>query len=183
MLDSAIIVLMGGFALLAIHTRLLRLAVIHLAVLSLLGAFLYLRSAAPELAIAEAAIGSGLVSLLYLVALKRNRVYTIGVVVSGQSDRLVDNYIRHVERSRALKDLRNFFVVREYEVQVVYVPDALEEALERSAYDLVLHEDESGLSAFTDDESYIMLELEVMFQMRGSTSALHFVRYRKGETS
>ncbi len=177
MINAVILLLMGLFALLTIHSRLLRMAIIYQAVFSLLGAFLYLRYAAPELAIAEAAIGSGLVALLYLAALKRNRVYTIGVISNQGADYLRDRTIQHIERSRALREIRNFFVVREFEVQTVFIPEALEEALRSPAYDLVLQVDAEGIAAFTDDESTIMLELELMFQMHRTESSLRFVRY------
>jgi len=177
MTDAAILITMGVFALLAIHNRSLRQAIIHLAVFSLLAAFLYLRYAAPELAIAEAAIGSGLVTLLYLAALKRNRVFTIGVVTGRNPERVRDTYIRHIEQSRALRELRDFFAARELEVQTVFVPDTLTSALHNPDYDLVLQEDNDGIAAFTDDDSTVMLELEMMLRMRGSDSALRFVRY------
>ncbi|TVR05012.1 MAG: DUF4040 domain-containing protein [Spirochaetaceae bacterium] len=177
MVEVAVIVLMGIFAILAIQSRFLRLSVIYLAVFSLLGAFLYLLYAAPELAIAEAVIGSGLVTLLYLAALKRTRVYTVGVVSDAHRNHITDSYIEHVERSKALREIRRFFRRREFEVQVVYVSVSLEDALVDDAYDLVIAEDEQGLAAFTDDESYVMLELEMMFQMHGTESEMRFVRY------
>ena len=176
MIDAVILLIMMVFAVLAFHTRLLRIAIIYLAVISLLAALVYLRNAAPELAIAEAAIGSGLVALLYLASLKRNRVYTLAVVSEGDRDRLADHYMRRIERSPALKRIHNFFVIREFEVQVVFVPESLEEALRSDAYDLVIREDEEGLSAYMDDEDYIMLELEMMFQMQGAEAELRFVR-------
>lgn len=176
MIDTIILLIMIVLAVLTFHTRLLRTAIIYLSVISLLAAAIYLRSAAPELAIAEAAIGSGLVALLYLAALKRNRVYTLAVVAEGRHERLIDPYIRHIERSRALKKIRHFFVIREFEVQVVFVPESLEEALQNSAYDLVLREDEQGIAAFVDDDNYIMLELEMMLQMQGAESDLRFIR-------
>lgn len=176
MIDHVILLIMMLFAVMAFHTRLLRIAVIYMAVISLLAALIYLRNAAPELAIAEAAIGSGLVALLYLASLKRNRVYTVAVVADGSRDRLSDHYIQHVERSRALRRIRHFFVIREFEVQVVFVPDTLEQTLQNDAYDLVIREDEQGLSAFMDDEDYIMVELEMVFQMQGAEGDLRFVR-------
>ena len=183
MVEVGTIVLMGLFATLAIQSNLLRLSIIYLAVFSLLSAFLYLLFAAPELAIAEAVIGSGLVTLLYLAALKRNRVYTVAVVSGENRDRLVDSYIEHVERSQALKEIRAFFVRREFEVQVVFVSTSLEDALRDETFDLVIAEDKDGLAAYTDDESYIMLELEMMFQMHGTDSAIRFVRYSPGGVS
>ncbi len=179
MIDSFILMVMCLFALLAIQTRLLRNAIIHLAVVSLLAAFLYMRMAAPELAIAEAVIGSGLVTLLYLAALKRNRVYTIAIVGNGETSRLADRYMHHIERTNALHEIRQFFLVREYEVQVVFIPETLEQALRNEAYDLVIQEDDSGIVAYTDDESYVMMELEMLIQMRGAQSDLRFARYQQ----
>ena len=179
MINGLILLTMCLFALLAIQTRLLRNAIIHLAVLSLLAAFLYLRLAAPELAIAEAVIGSGLVTLLYLAALKRNRVYTVGIVGNGELQHLADPYMYHISKSRAMREIHQFFLVREFELQMVFVPESLEEALRNDAYDLVIQEDSSSIIAYTDDESYIMMELEMLIQMRGAHSGLRFERYQQ----
>ena len=73
MIEVVVVVAMAVFAVLAIHSRLLRNAVIYLAIFSLMAAFLFLLHAAPELAIAEAVMGSGLVTLLYLTALRACR--------------------------------------------------------------------------------------------------------------
>lgn len=177
MIEVGTLLLMGFFAILVIHTNLLRLSIIYLSIFSLLSSFLYLLYAAPELAIAEAAIGSGLVTLLYLAALRRNRVYTVAVVSEERRDHLTDRYLNRVERSQALTEIRTFFIRREYEVQTVFVSETLEEALRDPAYDLVVAEDEDGFATYNDDDSYVMLELELMFQMHGTDSALRFVRY------
>lgn len=177
MIEIGTLLLMGLFAVLVIQSNLLRLSVIYLAIFSLLSSFLYVIYAAPELAIAEAVIGSGLVTLLYLAALKRNRVYTVAVVSDERRDHLTDHYLNHVERSKALTEIREFFVRREYEVQTVFVSETLDEALRDPAYDLVVAEDEEGFATYTDDESYVILELELMFQMHGTDSALRFIRY------
>lgn len=179
MIDAATLILIGVFSFLAIQSRLLLKAVIYLAIASILAALLYLRSGAPELAIAEAAIGSGLVTLLYLAALKRNRVYTIGIACDGQPNRLEDAYILHIEHSQAVREIRNFFVIREFEIQIVFVPESLEEALTQDRYDLVLHEDPNGITAYTEDDSYIMMEFETMMHIRGAASALAFQRYER----
>lgn len=177
MVEIGTLLLMGVFAVLVIHGNLLRLSIIYLAIFSLLSSFLYVIYAAPELAIAEAVIGSGLVTLLYLAALKRNRVYTVAVVSEQRRDHLTDQYISHVEGSKALHEIREFFIRREYEVQTVFVSESLAEALKNTAFDLVVVEDEAGFATYTDDESYVMLELELMFQMHGTDSAIRFIRY------
>ncbi len=181
MIEVGVVLLMGVFAALTIQSSLLRLSIVYLAVFSLLAAFLYLLYAAPELAIAEAVIGSGLVPLLYLAALKQTRVYTIAVVSEGQRDSITDRVIFEVERSKALEEIKAFFERREFEVQVVFVNVALEEALKQEEYDLVVERDEKGIAVYTDEQSYVMVELELMFQMHGTDAALRFIRYSPGE--
>lgn len=177
MLEAGTIILMGVFALLAIHSRLLRLAVVHLAIFSLLAAFLYLLYAAPELAIAEAVIGSGLVTLLYLAALKRNKVYTIAILAEGQRFRLSDAYITYMERTKALREIRHFFELREFEPQIVYSAKTLDEALRDPRFDLIILEEKDGIVAYGSDESFVVEELELMFRIHGTEAGVRFEQY------
>jgi putative multicomponent Na+:H+ antiporter subunit B len=75
--DGVVLLLATVLAGAAIWTRILRHAVIFLGIFSLLCSFLYLYYGAPDVAIAEAVIGSGLVMLLYLTAIKRYRTFGI----------------------------------------------------------------------------------------------------------
>ncbi|TVQ27846.1 MAG: DUF4040 domain-containing protein [Spirochaetaceae bacterium] len=187
MIEVGTLILMGVFAALAIHSPLIRLSVIYLAVFSLLAAFLYVLFAAPELAIAEAVIGSGLVTLLYLAALKRSHVYTIGVVTTSNvvttrnvvmhSGLVSDRYAERIERSKAVQEIRDFFIRREFETQLVFLTVPTGQALLDPAYDLVLAEDGEDLVVYTDEESYVMVELELVFQMHDSMSKVKFIRY------
>jgi len=63
--------LMLGAALFALHTPNLLSAVIAAGVISLLASILYVLLAAPDVAMTEAAIGSGLTTIVFLLALKR----------------------------------------------------------------------------------------------------------------
>ena len=180
MIVSGTLLLMGVFAALAIFSSLLRYAVIYLAVFSLLAAFLYVLLGAPELAIAEAVIGSGLVTLLYLIALKRNHVYTIGVVVPEAEGSITDRHVDRVERSVAMREIRAFFVRREFEAQIIFLSVPLAQALNDPTYDLVIAEEAGGLVAYADEDSYVMVELELMFQMHGTDSAIRFEWYAPG---
>ncbi len=181
MVEVGVILLMAVFALLAIHSTLLRFAVIYLAIFSLLAAFLYLLYAAPELAIAEGVIGSGLVTLLYLSALKRYRVYTIGFIGDGESRQLTDRYISGVEDSAALAKIKDFFQRREFEPQVVFVSRPLEDALSDPHFDLVISETPQGLIIYGPQDSYAVVELELMFRMQGAGAGIEFVRYAREE--
>lgn len=182
MLEAGTIILMGIFAALAIHSRILRLAVIYLAVFSLLAAFLYLLYAAPELAIAEAVIGSGLVTLLYLAALKRNKVYTIAVLTEGQTYRLTDAYINYIENSRAMREIKHFFELREYEPQIVFTEKPLDAALSDPRFDLVVQEEKNGIVAYGSDASYVVEELDLMFRIHGREDGVRLVQYSPEES-
>lgn len=175
MIEIVVVVAMAVFAVLAIHSRLLRNAVIYLAIFSLMAAFLFLLHAAPELAIAEAVMGSGLVTLLYLTALKRYKVFTIAVVTDFEH-RIRDDLISRVQRSDAVQDIRNFLARREREAQIVFVRESRDEAMANPEYDLVLEADGSSLVVHGSQDDYLVVELELMFRMRefGSGMGVRF---------
>ena len=177
MIEGLTMLLMMLFALLAIQTSLIRTAVIYLAAFSVLTAFLYLQFAAPELALAEAAIGSGLVTLLYLASLKRNKVYTIAVLAEGHRYRTTDAYIGYIQRLRAIREIRQFFERRELEPQFIFSEKTLEEALAYPAFDLVIHEEKEQLTAHGSADSFVLEELEMLFQMHGTTQGIEVVRH------
>jgi len=181
MVEVLVLVSMAFFALLAIESKQMRLAIVFLAVFSLLTALVYLLYAAPELAIAEGVIGSGIVTLLYLAALKRNRVYTIGILPMKAQSSLPDRYMQFVEHSSAILDIRKFFRRREIEVQLVFLDSTLDKAKESKFYDLIIEDTAEGLIAYTDDDDYVAVELELMFQLHGSESIIQFSR-QAGET-
>lgn len=181
MVEGLTLCLMILFAILAMRSKMLRTAIIYLAVFSILAAFLYLQFAAPELALAEAAIGSGLVTLLYLASLKRNKVYTIAVLAEGHRYRTTDAYIGYVIRLRAMREIRQFFLRRELEPQVIFSEKSLEEALAYPAFDLVIREEKDHLTAHGPADSFVLEELEMMFQIHGTMQDIEIVRHETVE--
>jgi uncharacterized MnhB-related membrane protein len=177
MLEVGAVLVMLVFAFLAIHAPMIRQAVIYLAVFSLAAAFLYVLYAAPELAVAEAVIGSGLVTLLYLAALKKNREYTIAVLAEGHRYRMSDAYITYLGKTKALQELRHFFELREFEAQLVFTSISLAEAQSDPRYDLILVEEADQLVAWGSTESFVMDELEMVFLMHATDFGIQFHRY------
>ncbi len=167
MLEVGVVVLMGVTALFVIHSRFLRLSVIYFAVFSLLGALLYLLYSAPELAIAEAVIGSGLLTLLYLTAIKRYLVYSV-CVVSSEREGKRDRRVRQVRKNRVVRDIRQFCLRREFETQLVFSSEPLERAVRSARYNLVVRVDEEQVTIYGSPEDSLVLELKVMFEMRGA---------------
>ncbi len=84
-----VLILMIIFAIASIQSESLRHSVIYLCVFSLLCSFAYALYQAPDVAIAEAAIGCTLSTVLYLVAIKKYRVFR--VYYSNQVDILEKN--------------------------------------------------------------------------------------------
>ncbi|MFP4178885.1 MAG: Na(+)/H(+) antiporter subunit B [Spirochaetaceae bacterium] len=64
-------VLMVAAALFALYSRSLLTAIISAGVISLLASIIYVLRAAPDVAMTEAAIGSGLTTIVFLLALKQ----------------------------------------------------------------------------------------------------------------
>ena len=74
-MTTIIIIVLGMImiiaAFLALHLRSLLSAIIIAGVISLLASVIYLMLAAPDVAMTEAAIGSGLTTIIFIFALKR----------------------------------------------------------------------------------------------------------------
>ena len=66
-------IMMLSAALLAVYSRSLLTAIISSGVISLLASIIYILLAAPDVAMTEAAIGSGLTTVVFLLALRRIR--------------------------------------------------------------------------------------------------------------
>lgn len=72
-LTVALCVVMLGAALMAIYQKSLTAAILAAGLVSLLASMLYLILAAPDVAMTEAAIGSGLSTVMFFYVLKRVR--------------------------------------------------------------------------------------------------------------
>ena len=79
-------VLMIAAAVFAIYSRNIITAIISSGVISLLASIIYILLAAPDVAMTEAAIGSGLTTVVFLLALKR-----INSIRGGQEEEEVDD--------------------------------------------------------------------------------------------
>ena len=176
-IDDVILLLATVLAGAAIFTRILRHAVVFLGIFSLLCSFLYLYYGAPDVAIAEAVIGSGLVMLLYLTALKRYRTYTI--CVTEESRRRIEDrgLIAATQRSRLIQEIEAFCISRELEPDVVYSPDDLETLKQRRRYDLIVRQTEDGAVVHGQRDNFLVDELEVLLILHSQDLICSFERY------
>ena len=81
--------MMIGAAIFALYSQNILSAIISSGVISLLASIIYILLAAPDVAMTEAAIGSGLTTVVFLLALRRIQVYQnekAGTGKAGNSD-------------------------------------------------------------------------------------------------
>lgn len=176
-IDGVVLLLATVLAGAAIWTRILRHAVVFLGIFSLLCSFLYLYYGAPDVAIAEAVIGSGLVMLLYLTAIKRYR--TFGICFTDETaERIEDRgVIVGTQRGRLLQEIENFCISRELEPEIVFSPDDLESVKRRGRYDLIIRQDADGTTIHGDRDNYFVDELEMLLILHSQDLNCTFVRF------
>lgn len=177
MIEAILLLLLVLLAIMAVETQILRMAVVFLGIFSLLLSFLYLYYAAPDVAIAEAVMASGLVTLLYLTALKRHRVYNI-CFTNEQFGEVNDRYIiEGTRRGQLLREVEQFCISKELEPQTVFTPDDLDSLMEANKYDLIIRQEGERLTIYGSQENYFVDELEMLLILRYQDLNTSFVRY------
>lgn len=98
-MKEIILVFLVISALLTLQTQKMKNAVIYLGVFSILIALMYLLQGAPDVAIAEAVIGSTMTTILFVVALHKYKIFRVFVKV--ESKRIDDT----VYKDKTYKDI------------------------------------------------------------------------------
>lgn len=140
-------------AVMVVQTDKLRRAVVYLGVLSMIGAYSYLLYAAPDVAIAEAVIGSTLSTILYLVALQKYSVFTI-YYVRPSAQHLDDREIRR-SRGSLLSLVERFLTERELEPQIIYTVESPGSIRETHHHDLIIERDGHEVKFHGPAHSYL----------------------------
>jgi len=121
-----------------IQTRKLRNAVIALCALSLVSSIVYLLMNAPDVAVAEAVIGTTLSTILYLVALKKYKVFTVYYLI--EEDTLTDNAYFQRTKNSLTHALEKFCAKQELELHIVYSIESLDYIVKRNNYSIIIKE-------------------------------------------
>lgn len=177
-IDEVLLVMSVLLAAAAVWTRILRHAVIYLGLFSFLCSFLYLYYGAPDVAIAEAVIGSGLVMLLYLTAIKRYRTYTV-LVADETVQRIEDSTMRAVgatEEGRVLHEIEKFCISRELEPEIVFTKKPLPRVVEDGRFDLIVRRTDEGTTVLGRSDNFLVDELEMVLILHSLEGAARFVR-------
>lgn len=177
-LDAVLLLMAVALAAVSVWTRILRHAVIYLGIFSFLCSFLYLYYGAPDVAIAEAVIGSGLVMLLYLTAIKRYRTYTV-TVAEQTVDRIEDKTMQAMAdtpQGRLLSEIERFCISRELEPEIVYSKEQVDEIVAEGRFDLVVEHKPDAMTVYGRQDNFLVDELEMLLIMHSEEADAAFVR-------
>lgn len=182
MLEQLLMICLVVFAVLSVSTANFRRAVIYMAIFSLIMSLAFLYYKAPDVAIAEAVIGSAMATVLYLVALRKQdrltvcvlgetcslsgqQVSGIGVPASQDSGNGVpasqDSSIGLSEEAASLvEQLRVHFRRKRVNVQLVRSDEPLDSLLEKQFHDLLLCQADNRLTLYGRPADYRLDEIE-----------------------
>ncbi|MPW25749.1 DUF4040 domain-containing protein [Alkalibaculum sp. M08DMB] len=180
MLEKVFLILTVVLAIISISTTKLRRAVIYLGLFSLVISFTYLLYSAPDVAIAEAIIGSALSTILYLVALKKFQVFTIYYTNYDYNEINYDHVT--VRRGQILKDIEKFYVDREMEPQIIYTTENFKHILKTKNYDLLIYQKHSDFYIYGFEKDYQLDAIEGYFMNEDHGNLdINIIRCKEGE--
>ena len=138
MLLKLVLISMVILAVFAVGSDKLRRVVIYLGIFSLISSYAYLLYSAPDVAIAEAIIGSTLSTILFLVALKKYAVFTVYYLLSDTPE-IGDEHIMQ-SRSSLLRLINNYCKDQELEPHLIFSPEDKVNVAVNHAYDLIIEQ-------------------------------------------
>ena len=145
------------FALFAIQTDNLRNAIIYLSVFSLISSIIYLLLGAPDVAIAEAIIGCTLSTVLYLVALKKYKIYTVYYSCISKNEASLMQIQK--EKEKVIDLLKIFAKNKELQLDIINTSSKFKQLLKTESFDAIIYHNENGISISGDKNSYQYNEL------------------------
>lgn len=137
MIEMILFISLIVLALITVQSDNLMRTVIYSGAFSLVMALLFLYYNAPDVALAEAAIGVGLSTIMYLVALKKVKVYDICII--DHEVEVFDDETIDLVNAQAVKPLEYFLEKTvELEPQLTYTSYPLQTVLENEDHNVVI---------------------------------------------
>ncbi len=146
MIDTIIFALMILVALFIVKSRNLKRVIIALGALSVMAAFCYLLYHAPDVAVAEAVIGSALSTILYVVAFKKH--HTFYIFFTSDSQKKTSDFKLRSDMQDIVPKIMNYCTQNELEAQCVYTWEKPEDIAKEHVYDLILQNSNGVINVF-----------------------------------
>ncbi|WP_027108443.1 Na(+)/H(+) antiporter subunit B [Lacticigenium naphthae] len=158
MIEAFILLGVVLFALGTVVSNSLRRSIIYMGGFSLMMILSYLFYRAPDVAFAETTIGLGLTSLLYLVALRRVKIYSI-CYVDNTIETFSDKNIHEIS-SIFLNELELFLEKEEeMESQFSYSTRPLAKLLDQPEHDLIIYKEKDTLYLYGNSSDAIFSDI------------------------
>ena len=147
-----ILIVMVIFAIASIQTKSLRRSVLYLSVFSLLCSFAYAMYQAPDVAIAEAVIGCTLSTVLYLVAIKKFRIFRVYYYHHITTpEKLPES---HVLRNNLMTMIEGFLGDTELEMDMINTKKRFDDIHGQHDYDVIIEHTNQGIHMYGAQSNY-----------------------------
>lgn len=155
---NVVLILMIITAFLTVSEGRLRVAAAYMGFFSLLSSLCYLLFSAPDVAISEAVIGCAISTALFLVALKKYRVFKVYFCFDSS---ILNNEKKLSSISNALENiLKKFCAGKELDLHIIHTSGDAEHLRETCEYDLFVCYKDSGVFAYASSANYNAESLE-----------------------
>ncbi|MFI3211923.1 MAG: DUF4040 domain-containing protein [Eubacteriales bacterium] len=149
-----VLLMMVIMAILTVVSSRLFIAIIFSGILSLFCAFLYVLLGAPDVALAEAVIGSTIVTVIFLVTLKKYRIFNI-YITGNHQDTVFAGMIKKVSKILQKSNM---------EVHILYSNQTAEELVSHHNCDLVVEGLEEGMILHGEKGNQYMINISKCLQ-------------------
>ena len=156
---TGVLLLLCILALLTVHMERLFTAVVYAGVLSAAAAFAYMLLGAPDVALAEAVIGSTLSTVVFLVTLKKYKIFVVRFCPAGGK---LDGPLKKV-----LSVLGRSLEKKEMEVHVIQAGEPVEKLLAYPDTDLVVEQKDDHVVIHGEPHSEILERIKHAFHKSG----------------
>ncbi len=171
--DKLIFILMIIVALYIVSCRNYKRIIISLGAFSLLASFCYLMYHAPDVAIAEAVIGSALSTILFIVALKKHRTFYI-YFTSGSKEHKSDYQLR-ADMEDVVSRIMRYCSTHDLEAQAVFTWEKPQSIASNQMFDLILHNNNDTITIYGSDAELHVLAIKDMLTKTLSEERIRFV--------
>jgi uncharacterized MnhB-related membrane protein len=145
------LVLLVILAIVALQTRRLRNSMIYLGLFSMTIAFVYLLYGAPDVAIAEAIIGSTMATVLYIVSFQKYRLFVIYVQID--QSHINDKIYKKNHYEPLLKIIEKYCGKSGVEPLVIYTVSSVEDIEAQHHYSVIIESQIPNIQLYVHREN------------------------------
>ncbi len=171
--DKLIFIFMILIALFIVGSRNYKRIIIALGAFSLLASFCYLLYHAPDVAIAEAVIGSALSTILFIVALKKHRTFYI--YFTGGSQKNKGEAKLRAETKDVASKIMQYLVNHDLEAQTMYTREEPETIAKEHLFDLILHSENEQITLYGSKAELHVLAIQKLLAANFGEERVVFV--------